>query len=72
MLLLHSLGIEMTTFIHKQLQYFEYLEQSRADATCAFRLLSSLGMISEAEELLIEGMENVIPTIRRTIAQEYN
>ena len=71
MLLLHSLGIETAAFVEKQSQYFKFLEQSRTDPRCAFRLLSSLGLASAAEHLLIDGMETVAPTVRKTIAQEY-
>ncbi|KIW73618.1 hypothetical protein PV04_01721 [Phialophora macrospora] len=71
-LLLHSLGVEAAVFVEKQRQYFDFLEQSRSNPRCAFRLLSSLGLTSQAELLLIEGMEQVESTIRKVLAQEYS
>ncbi|EXJ72719.1 uncharacterized protein A1O5_03866 [Cladophialophora psammophila CBS 110553] len=71
MLLLNSLGIDAAVFTKKQKEYFGFLDQSRTDPVCAFRLLSSLGMAAEAEKLLIEGMEKVERTIRKTVVQEY-
>ncbi|KIX05706.1 uncharacterized protein Z518_03678 [Rhinocladiella mackenziei CBS 650.93] len=70
-LLLHSLGITTTTFTKKQAEYFDFLEQSRTDPRCAFRLLSSIEMTGEAEKLLIEGFEKVTKTVRKAITQEY-
>ena len=71
MLLLHSLGITSAVFSKKQAEYFEFLETSRTDPHSAFRLLSSLGMIIEAEKLLVEGSEVVNKTVRKVISQEY-
>ncbi|ETI27931.1 hypothetical protein G647_00380 [Cladophialophora carrionii CBS 160.54] len=71
-LLLHSLGVEAAVFIEKLRQYHDVLEQSRTDPRCAFRLLSSLGQASQAEKLLIEGMEQAESGIRKLLAQEYD
>ncbi|OAP58356.1 hypothetical protein AYL99_07446 [Fonsecaea erecta] len=71
-LLLNSLAIDAAVFTKKQKEYFEFLDRSRADPVCAFRLLSSLGMAAEAEKLLIEGMEKVEQTVRKTVTQEYS
>ncbi|OQV00754.1 AAA domain-containing protein [Cladophialophora immunda] len=70
-LLLNALGIDTDVFTKKQRDYFEFLDQSRTDPTCAFRLLSSLGVTAEAEKLLVEGMEEVQRTVRKTVTQEY-
>lgn len=69
--MLSSLGIKSSVFARKQAEYFSFLEQSRVDHRCAFRLLSSLGLAKEAERLLIEGWEKLNKTVRKTIAQEY-
>lgn len=69
---MHSLGIETAVFAEKQRQYFEFLEQSRTDARFAFRLLSSLGFTSEAEQLLINGTGKADSTVRKVLAQEYS
>lgn len=70
-LLLHFLGITLGVFSKKQAEYFEFLEACRTDPRSAFRLLSSLGMIAEAEKLLVEGPEVVNKIVRKVISQEY-
>ncbi|KAH0843662.1 RNA-directed RNA polymerase [Fonsecaea pedrosoi] len=70
-LLLHSLGIKADVFLKKQREYFGFLDRSRTDPVFAFRLLSSLGMAVEAEKLLVEGMEKVEQSVRKTVTQEY-
>ena len=59
-------------FATKQRQYFDFLEQARNDPKYAFRLFSSLGFMSEAEKVLVEGIESIAPTVRKTITQEYS
>ena len=69
--MLHSLGITSAVFSKKQAEYFEFLETCRSNPRSAFRFLSSLGMIAEAEKLLIEGSEVVNKTVREAISQAY-
>jgi hypothetical protein len=71
-LLLHSLGVTAAVFSKKQTEYFFFLESCRTDPRNAFRLLSSLGMVSEAERLLLEGSEKLNKTVRTVISREYS
>ena len=54
----------------KQQEHFAYLQAAREDPLIAFQLLSSLGLISEAEKLLVEGFESVQKIVTKAVAQE--
>ena len=70
--MLHSLGITLDVFRRKQAAYFTFLEASRTDPRVAFRLLGSLGMAREAEDILIQGFDKVRKDVQKAISREYS
>ena len=69
-ILLHSLGISSETLLRKQNEHFDLLRGAETNFRDAFRFLSCINRPELAERMLLDGIENVKPQIRRLINAE--